>query len=321
MSAAASRGKRRTYRCPATHAHGEKTTCYFSHRCGCAHCNEAASEYQRERRAVLRNVREHRAGNIRVPAEPIREHLTVLLDYGIGWTTLADQAQCSVTHLRNIVHGYASADRQGRRPEMVHLSIARRILALQPRLEDAGAGDAIDATGTRRRLQALIARGWSANELAKRLGITRGNMGTLLHHKPRLFASRARQVAELYDALWDQQPPRETPQQKTAYKRALTQARTHGWVPPLAWDDIDHDPAPPVVGDDAEDTLEQLDEIAIELAIAGKRPALTPAERQEVMQRMQAKLLPHSRIAAAIGVQHSSVSTLLRRMSPPSMTG
>jgi DNA-directed RNA polymerase specialized sigma24 family protein len=66
--------------------------------------------------------------------------------------------------------------------------------------------------------------------------------------------------------------------------RAL--AAGQGWLPPLAWDDIDSDPAPNTPG--AEPDPDELDEIATDRAVAGDRirlTELTPAEQAEVVRR------------------------------------
>ncbi len=69
-------------------------------------------------------------------------------------------------------------------------------------------------------------------------------------------------------------------------------ARAHavlqGWLPPLAWDDIDHDHDPdPDPDHPATNNDDDLDELAIERTIAGDaRVRLTYAEQIEVIRRM-----------------------------------
>ena len=104
-----------------------------------------------------------------------------------------------------------------------------RILAVNPQRDNRR--DAyIDATGSRRRLQALAVNGWSTRNLATQLGhkhattvqdITNGTTPTI-----RLRSMEA--IRDLYERLWDQPGP----SQRTA---AIAKAK--GWLPALAWDD------------------------------------------------------------------------------------
>lgn len=90
----------------------------------------------------------------------------------------------------------------------------------------------IDGTGSRRRLQALSAIGWSQPELARRLGITQGPLWRLMQPGRRVHRGTAARIAALYDRLWNQPPP--AGQSATRSRR---DAKAKGWAPPLAWDD------------------------------------------------------------------------------------
>ncbi|MDF2915950.1 MAG: hypothetical protein K0S70_167 [Microbacterium sp.] len=98
----------------------------------------------------------------------------------------------------------------------------------------------IDSTGTARKLQALIALGWSGPMLGERLGVTRARVGHLARHThPTVTRPIHNQVDALYRELCMTPPPTETKAEHAAYLRALTAARKRGWAPPLAWDNID----------------------------------------------------------------------------------
>ena len=65
-------------------------------------------------------------------------------------------------------------------------------------------------------------------------------------------------------------------------------AAERGWLPPLAWDDIDTDPEPQHHARRVEKD-DDLDEIAIERALAGdgvRLEHLTSAEQEEVVRRL-----------------------------------
>lgn len=97
----------------------------------------------------------------------------------------------------------------------------------------------ISATGTMRRLQALAVIGWSTAEIAARMDS---------HYRPLqkvragerecVRMSTARRVAVVFEELC----------MKVRHGRAAKITRfhalAHGWVPPLAWNDIDADRNP-----------------------------------------------------------------------------
>lgn len=153
----------------------------------------------------------------------------------------------------------------------------------------------VDATGTRRRIQALMYMGWPTTVIAKELGTTQGQAWSL-SRKKRVTAATRRQVMRLYDRVWDQVPPGG----RRTY--SMGRARRLGWVGPLAWDDIDIDEAPASV-----DGGSPVDDIAIELAIRGDRNRLTQPERHAVVRRLHAARWSDSKIAAHLGVADQTI--------------
>ena len=107
-----------------------------------------------------------------------------------------------------------------------------------------------DATGTRRRLQALMRCGYSLGLLSARLGCTRQELRVKLHERSRVKAATARAIRVLYDDLWDQPPPERTAYERRSVRMARRYATERGWVLPAAWDDdqIDDPAASPAVG-------------------------------------------------------------------------
>lgn len=113
----------------------------------------------------------------------------------------------------------------------------------------AGGSQDIPAAGTRRRLQALIASGYSQYHLGKLLGVTQQCVATWLH-KDVVAATTARRVADLFNTLQLTPGPS---------KRAVLYGQRHGFSPPLAWDeDIDDPDARPASRDTAEDFADQV---------------------------------------------------------------
>jgi transcriptional regulator with XRE-family HTH domain len=145
---------------------------------------------------------------------------------------------------RVVVHLVRGASHQGRAPSRrIRRRTERAILAVRP--DPAGLKDAarVDGTGTRRRLQALIAMGWSLRKLADLCGISRTNLG-IIARADGVRAGTARKVSDLYDRIWDVPPPQGSLKDHAAAVSARAWARREGWPSPLAWDDdLIDDPA------------------------------------------------------------------------------
>ena len=97
--------------------------------------------------------------------------------------------------------------------------------------------------GTRRRLQALAAIGWTAPQLAEHIDVSAREIAAL-RTVPRIHIRlvTAVQVAAAYDRLWDK------PQTGAGSMVMAAKARRFGYAPPMAWDDIDDPDAVPDVG-------------------------------------------------------------------------
>jgi hypothetical protein len=264
----------------ARHVHGTRAA-YVKDRCRCADCTAANT-------AAGRAV--HRAqafGRWRpfVDAAPVHEHIRALRAAGIGVEQIAVLAGISTSHVRELGrHG-----RDGRDPGIrrVRPETAQRVLRVRVDQANRAPRSHVGATGTRRRLQALIAAGWPHDELATRLGRSPAGLGRSMLSDS-VTAQTAQDVSALYEQLWNLRLPQSTDDQRAAADAARAFAAERGWLPPLAWDDIDTDPDHRHHTEHAE-TDDDLDEIAIERALAcdGVRlEHLTRAEQDEVVRRL-----------------------------------
>ncbi len=214
----------------ARHVHGTHA-CYVLDRCRCPDCTAANTAYERNR------ARQHAYGRFThmVDAQPVRDHIEHLKANGLGLRTIAARAGLSESTLGKLVYG---SPRDGhKKSHRVKRVTAEKVLAVQATIDTLAGGALVPGVGTRRRLQALIAVGWSQAKLAREIGYTVRNFCALLHSDRDVVAATHRKVAALYDRLWDKQPPHETRGDKGARTRSLRYAQAHGWVPPLAWDD------------------------------------------------------------------------------------
>ena len=259
--------------CPPDHKHGETGTCYVHHQCRCENCSTERGRRDGARRKLQAYGR---YDNGLVDADPVRAHILALAEFGIGYKQVARVSGIGVTAVRNLVWGRQDpGPRKGELQKRVKRSTAAAILAVELDVKNLAEGGKMSARGVHRRIQALVARGWAQSKLAEQLGIDRGNFGMLMQRE-QVFARTHRQVAALFDELWDQVPPRELWRDRIAYSRAVGYAKVRRWLPPLAWDDIDTDEEPPVVEDDGDG----VDTVAVDLACAGEHVRLSVAERR-----------------------------------------
>jgi hypothetical protein len=98
----------------------------------------------------------------------------------------------------------------------------------------------VDPTGTRRRLRALVAIGWTFRQIDRELGrrVNTSQQWTLSARKY-THARTAAAVAEVYERLSMRMPPANTREERANATRARALAKKQGWPPPLAWDNID----------------------------------------------------------------------------------
>lgn len=197
--------------------------------CRCYTCAAARSAYDENRAKAIT------AGTWQpwVDAEPVRVHVRHLQSCDMGLRAIATAADVDRQRLQALLNGRSE---RGTPPQkQVRPALAAALLAVEPTLDNLGGSTVIDATGTRRRLQALGARGWPQHHLAVRLGMTDSNYGVTLG-RDRVIVRTARAVRTLYDDLWNSDP-REYGVDNQAYARARNHAAAARWAPVGAWDD------------------------------------------------------------------------------------
>ncbi|MEV4041506.1 hypothetical protein [Streptomyces sp. NPDC049744] len=213
---------------------------YRSRGCRCTPCTTAHND----RQAYWYRLKGYGAWTPFVDAEPVRQHISMLRAYGIGVLRVSVLADVNRSVIQKIVYGD-----QGRPPQRrVRENIARKILAVQPTFDHLAACAVIPATGTTRRLQALVRAGWPAADLAECLQVHRRRVDQLLNAE-RVTAGTCRTIQGLYEQLWDEDPLRHGVAEHSK-ARAIARAVSHGWPPPAAWDDeeIDDPSAEPSLG-------------------------------------------------------------------------
>jgi hypothetical protein len=206
------------------------------------------------------------------PVGPALRHIRRLnTKHGMTWHRIADAAGLHTSSVRHIGQGRARA---------IKPATAAALLAVKPTPAARKYRTDVDGTGTRRRLQALMAIGWPNRVLAERLTVLPQRVSQMLH---RQYANRATAatVCRIYRQL------SMCPYAGPGADRARRYAARNGWVSPLAWDDetIDDPAAKPLV--DAAGVT-RYDHAKVVLALDGKLPygQLSSKEGEEVIRRL-----------------------------------
>lgn len=139
----------------------------------------------------------------------------------------------------------------------------------------------VPSLGTVRRVQALAALGWSISEVSRRAGYTRSHLN-LMVQRASIRRATADHIAAVYEELSMSLPPEETREQKVSASRVRRLARERGWLPPLAWIDIDDPDEHPDLT--TRDTT--ADPVVVDRILAGDwRLKANREERREVIAR------------------------------------
>jgi hypothetical protein len=226
---------------------------------------EVAAAYRRRHRA------EKKAGMVHmVDAAPARAHVAECVAFGMTLRAIAAEAGLTYRVIQALSQGQKAC----------RSWTAEAVLGVQVSAEARGyegtRNPLVPARGTTRRLQALLAIGWTHPLMTERCGLY---TGLLLRSQAHVTTRNHQIIAALYDRLCMTPGPSQVTRLRAAKK---------GYAPPLAWDDIDRD-RQPATGDSLEDAGEGeedvVDEVLVERILAGERMPCTKPERYEVIRR------------------------------------
>ncbi|MGA5035142.1 hypothetical protein ACPB8P_31930 [Streptomyces cellulosae] len=224
--------------------HHRNLTCVKQYNCRRSACLERSANYDRARNRLVAYGRWQPFTD----AEPVRQHIRMLMSYGIGWQRICRLSGVANGCISRILYG---APHEGRGPtKRVRTTTADKILAIKPSFDHLASGARVDGTGTRRRLQALVANGWPQLRLGRELGIKHYRLIWEQVRRDVVTADTARRIRDLYEQLWNVDPTTRgvSPRYAAEAKRRAT---ANGWPPPAAWDDdyIDSPAATPDLGE------------------------------------------------------------------------
>lgn len=153
----------------------------------------------------------------------------------------------------------------------------------------------VDGTGTRRRIRALMALGWSGVQLDEAIGRKRTYTANLILREGPIRRSTADAYAKVYLSLHDQEPPIVTRYDRQRSTRLRNEAERKGWPTPDRWFDIDDpaekpDPGYAVRSDHARSMSDDFDPVVVDRIIGGDRTltrAASQPERAAVVARWE----------------------------------
>jgi lambda repressor-like predicted transcriptional regulator len=203
--------------------HHDTTTCYTDYRCRLPECVDRYNTRNRER------LRAHKTGTwtALVDATPARRHVRRLQRQGMSGQAIAQAAGVSVHTVLDLLRPHPTKRRARRR--RINPSIEVQILAVRGPVSGR-----IDSTGTIRRVQALVARGWPVSHIARRAGLSCENSSEILQ-RPRVYVTTAAAINDVYESLRRKRPEKHGVTRAHAAV-ARNRAARLGWVPPSYWD-------------------------------------------------------------------------------------
>lgn len=134
----------------------------------------------------------------------------------------------------------------------------------------------VDSTGTIRRIQALLALGWTYTELGRRAGGFTQDWAAMIIKSSKTNSHTRQRVADLYAELSMTIGPS---------SQGRTRAQAKGWLPPLAWDDdtIDDPAAQPWRTPSRQRKSRIVDEVLVQRALSGHPVKANSDERRLII--------------------------------------
>jgi lambda repressor-like predicted transcriptional regulator len=252
-----------------TAAHGTHAGFYRHKRSGETPCEPCRVAYRRHIKAW--KLERDRSGPRIVSGDAVRAHVQALLDQGMSLRSIGKFSGVSASTISNVMSRPSSGI--NKRNEARILALAAPVYELEPEAETF-----VPRVGAVRRIQALLALGWTHAHMKAECGVL---THVLLSQSGGWVTQRNHnRVAAMFERL-----------SMTPGPSSLTRARAAraGYLPPLAWDDgtIDDPGAWADLGSDED--VAQPDEVVVDRLLSGadwRAIGATRAERIAAAERM-----------------------------------
>ncbi|MEU9611827.1 hypothetical protein AB0D56_09780 [Streptomyces sp. NPDC048209] len=208
--------------------HHNNLTCIKDYNCRLPECQERHRAY---RRACYQSKV---AGTWQplVDAEPVRQHLMELYAAGFSTRRVAALAGVPFETVSGFTRALTHSTRRRARKRRCTREVKAKLLAISV---DRGLPGKVNALGTQRRIQALVAAGWPMSHLGLRFGLTDRSAAGILRQS-QIYGRTATTVIKVYDDLASKRPERNGVSRKSA-KRARLLASKRRWATVTYWAD------------------------------------------------------------------------------------
>lgn len=164
---------------------------------------------------------------------PVAAHLNACLEKAMTFREISDESGVHESSLRFVHHNPTGRMQQ---------QLADRILATRPR-------QAVTNIGLTRRIRALNRLGWTVPQIAAEAGVDLQTIKRWRQERISFASHAGTRIVQAYDVLSMKVPNPTTRYERSAYTRTVRYAEQNGWVPPLAWDNIDDPDETPDMGE------------------------------------------------------------------------
>lgn len=116
----------------------------------------------------------------------------------------------------------------------------RGAAAAEARRHMPGASKRENPIGTARRIQALVAIGWTYLDIQRETGLEDAEVRRFaIGERAYVYSSTVAKVDAAFERMCMKVPPARTTRERQARSKARRLAQRNGWAPPLAWNNID----------------------------------------------------------------------------------
>lgn len=217
------------FECPPEHNHGSTTGCYTDHKCRCEKCRSGWRAYIKKWRREAKDRKLNR-----VDPAAARQRVKELREQGWTIKLIVEKTGLKKSTVATISDGSAKRITED----------TERAIFEVPYAPQDSKRYSVPAYRVRRRIEALIAQGYSVEKIGRMAGIEAKQMSRLLHDsRKNCRRSTFNAIDTVFQAFHERHAEPRPPRMGSDMERirkALTYAKKRGYVTSFYWTDIDN---------------------------------------------------------------------------------